>query len=362
MTIDRVKPVEWTDAGLRILDQTRLPAEELHILARTPDDVAISIGRLAVRGAPLLGIAAAYGLALSAERSRARSSAGVLRELERAGRMLVSSRPTAANIGWAVRRVLAAARAEAVTAPPGARGADLVRRRVLTEARSIAFEDEASCEAIGRFGSSLVPPDANILTHCNTGALATGGDGTAQGVIVAAHREGKRPHVWVDETRPVLQGARLTAWELRRLGIGMTLVADTAAGSLMARGMVDLVIVGADRIAENGDTANKLGTYQLAVLAGHHAIPFYVAAPVSTVDRGTPDGAAIVIEERDPAEVTAPYGVRFAPEGTPAANPAFDVTPAALITAIVTDRGIARAPFGSSLRRLAGVAVRGVPA
>ena len=362
MTAERVKPVEWTDAGLRILDQTELPAEERYLVARTPEEVALAIRRLAVRGAPLLGIAAAYGLALSARGSSARSAAGVVRELDAAGRMLVSSRPTAMNIGWAVERVSAAARAEAAGAPPGARGAGAVRRRVLAEALSIAAEDEASCEAIGRFGSSLVPAGANILTHCNTGALATGGDGTAQGVIAAAHREGKGPHVWVDETRPVLQGARLTAWELQRLGIRMTLVADTAAGSLMARGLVDLVVVGADRIAKNGDTANKVGTYQLAVLARHHGIPFYVAAPVSTVDPGASDGAAIVIEERNPAEVTSPRGVPFAPDGTPAANPAFDVTPAALITAIVTDRGIATAPFGPSLGRLSRAAVRGVPA
>jgi methylthioribose-1-phosphate isomerase len=232
---------------------------------------------------------------------------------------------------------------------------------VTDEATRIALEDEASCEVIGRLGGGLLPDKANVLTHCNTGALATGGWGTAQGVIVAAHQAGKQVHVWVDETRPVLQGARLTAWELQRLGVPMTLVPDTAAGTLMASGLVDAVVVGADRIAENGDVANKVGTYQLAVLAVHHRIPFYVAAPFSTVDLQTPTGEAVVIEERDPREVTEPLGAVFAPEGTPARNPAFDVTPAELITAIVTDRGVIRAPFPSSLRRLAkGLAVASV--
>jgi methylthioribose-1-phosphate isomerase len=223
----------------------------------------------------------------------------------------------------------------------------------MDEAIRIALEDEASCEVIGRLGGDLLPEKANVLTHCNTGALATGGWGTAQGVITAAHHMGKHIHVWVGETRPVLQGARLTAWELRRSNVPMTLVSDSAAGSLMASGLVDAVVVGADRIAENGDVANKVGTYQLAVLAVHHRIPFYVAAPFSTVDLDTPTGEAVVIEERDPREVTHPLGVPFAAEGTPAFNPAFDVTPAALITAIVTDRGIIRPPFLSSLRRLA---------
>jgi methylthioribose-1-phosphate isomerase len=204
---------------------------------------------------------------------------------------------------------------------------------------------------MGEAGADLVPDPANVLTHCNTGALAVTGAGSAQAVISTAHRRGTRVHVWVDETRPILQGARLTAWELRRLGIPMTLVADGAAASLMGRGLVDLVVVGADRIAANGDVANKIGTYALAVLAGHHRVPFVVVAPTSTIDPATPTGEDIVLEERDPAEVTAPFGVRFAPEGTPAANPAFDVTPAGLVTAIVTERGVLRAPYAPSLRR-----------
>jgi methylthioribose-1-phosphate isomerase len=354
-----VKSIEWRGGTVRILDQTRLPHEVAFIDAERPEEVADAIRRLAVRGAPLLGIAAAYGMAQAAARSPAKGPKGVLREVVRAARLLVASRPTGVNMEWAADRVVAAATREAVGAAATsaarrtpAEVADAVRRAVLEEALSIAREDEASCEAIGRFGAELVPGTANILTHCNTGALATGGSGTAQGVIVAAHRDGKRLHVWVDETRPLLQGARLTAWELQRFGVPMTLVADTAAGSLMARGAVDLVVVGADRIAANGDAANKVGTYQLAVLAKYHSIPFYVAAPVSTVDMATPTGAQIAIEGRDPDEVTAPFGVAFAPAGTRAANPAFDVTPAKLITAIVTDLGIARPPYRRSFDRL----------
>jgi methylthioribose-1-phosphate isomerase len=343
-----MKAVEWAGDSLRMLDQTRLPAEEIPIEAFTVEDVAAAIGRLAIRGAPLLGIAAAHGMALAALRSSALEPADVLDDLERAGAVLVGSRPTAANIAWAVGRVLAAAR-HAATAD----GIDEVRAAVLEEADRIALEDEASCEAIGRFGAELLPPSGSVLTHCNTGALATGGSGTAQGMIVAACRSGKLLHVWVDETRPLLQGSRLTAWELKRAGVPMTLVADTAAGSLMARGLVDAVVVGADRIAANGDVANKVGTYPLAVLADHHQLPFFVAAPFSTVDRSVRSGADIVIEERDPAEVLALGGLAIAPAGTLVANPAFDVTPAELVTAIVTDRGVALPPLSASLGSLA---------
>lgn len=347
------KAVEWREGVVRILDQTRLPHEEIYLEARTPEEVAAAIRSLAVRGAPLLGIAAGLGMALAATGSPATRVEEMVDELERAARTLATSRPTAANISWAVERILEAVRKTAAEGSDrGEGGAERIRRTVLDESLRIAREDEASCLAIGRLGAELLPPEANVLTHCNTGALATGGWGTAQGVIVAARRAGKRIHVWVDETRPVLQGARLTAWELQRLGVPMTLVADTVAGSLMARGHVDAVVVGADRIAANGDVANKVGTYSLAVVAGRHRIPFYVAAPVSTVDFDTRSGEEIVIEERDPAEVLAPGGVPLAPKGTPAANPAFDVTPAELVTAIVTERGVARAPFESSLRRL----------
>jgi methylthioribose-1-phosphate isomerase len=344
---DPVRAVEWTGSSLRILDQTRLPADEVVVEALTVDDVAAAIRRLAIRGAPLLGVAAGYGMGLAALRAT-EGADQILADLDRAADLLVASRPTAANIGWAVRRVLAAARAAAEGDPAGAR----IRSRAVDEAVAIAAEDEASCRAIGVLGAELLPNQGNVLTHCNTGALAAGGWGTAQGMIVAAVRSGKRLHVWVDETRPVLQGARLTAWELRRAEVPMTLVADTAAGSLMSRGLVDAVVVGADRIAANGDVANKVGTYQLAVLARHHDVPFYVAAPFSSIDLALAGGGEIVIEERDPAEVLALGGLSLAPSGTAAANPAFDVTPAELITALVTDRGVAIPPLSAALARL----------
>ena len=341
-----ITPVEWLGDRLRILDQRALPAAEEYLEVTEPLEVARAIRRLAVRGAPLLGVTAAHGMALAAVTSGAASPKPLCRDLRRAGKLLVASRPTAVNIAWAVDRVLRAAEA----AVP--QEVDAIIAATLDEAGRIAEEDEESCRAIGTFGAALVPGGGNVLTHCNTGALATGGIGTALGIVRVAHEEGKRLHVWVDETRPVLQGARLTAWELQRLGVPMTLVADTAPGSLMARGAVDLVLVGADRIAANGDVANKIGTYQLAVLARHHGVPFYVAAPLSTVDPAARTGNDIEIEQRNPRELTEPFGVRVAPEGTWAVNPAFDVTPSRMITAIVTDRGVVRPPFRSGLRRL----------
>jgi methylthioribose-1-phosphate isomerase len=346
-----VRAVEWRGDRLRMLDQNALPRRERYVVARGPRAVAEAIAVMTVRGAPLLGVTAAYGMALAALRSEARTRAALIKDLERAGRLLVGARPTAVNVSWAVDLVLGAARRAAVDAPRGEE-VEAVRRATVAEADRIAAADEASCAAIARLGADLVPPNARILTHCNTGSLATYGDGTAQGIVAEAHRRGRVSMTWVDETRPRRQGARLTAWELQRLGVPMTLVADTVAGSLMGRGLVDLVVLGADRIAANGDTANKIGTYQLAVLARAHRIPFYVAAPLSTVDVAITSGADIVIEERDPSEVTAPDGTPVAPPGTPAANPAFDVTPARLVTAIVTDRGVARPPLGRALSRL----------
>lgn len=338
--------------ALQLIDQTRLPAKERYLRCGTAEEVAEAIRGLAVRGAPALGIAAAYGMVLAARASEARDREGLMADLESAGRLLVATRPTAVNIGWAVERVLARVRSRGA-----AEDVEPLRDAVLEEARAIEVEDAEACSAIGRFGAELVPEGAKVLTHCNTGMLCTAGIGTAQGVIYRAHLEGKGVHVWVDETRPVWQGARLTAWELQRLGVPMTLVPDTAAGSLMAAGRVDLVIVGADRISANGDVANKVGTYSLAVLARHHGVPLYVAAPISSVDLSTASGADITIEERDLAEVTAPLGVQVAAPGTPAANPAFDVTPAGLVTAIVTERGVVRPPFGEALRDV--VEVRG---
>jgi len=348
-----VTPVAWVDGVVRILDQTRLPDEEAYLECVSAADVAAAIRSMAVRGAPVLGIAAAMGVALAAARSTARRPEALLRELEREGSRLVATRPTAVNIAWGVGRVLAAVRG------PGS--VDELRRAALVEAERIAIEDERACRAIGTLGAELVPSGANVLTHCNTGMLCTAGRGTALGVIYAAHEAGARPHVWVDETRPVLQGSRLTAWELQRAGVPMTLVPDTAAGHLMASGKVDLVLVGADRIAANGDVANKIGTYQLAVLARYHRIPFYVAAPTSTIDLSTPTGVEIRIEERDPAEVTSPRGVRFAPEGTPAVNPAFDVTPGPMVSAIVTEQGVVRPPYRAGLRAAVRRAAAPVP-
>ena len=295
-----------------------------------------------MRGAPAIGATGAYGVALAA--STARSPAAV----ERAAARLRAARPTAVNLARGVDEALAAYRAGGPDA-------------ALDAARALAAADVAANRALGAHGAALLPQGARVLTHCNAGALACVGYGTALGIIRAAAEEGKAPRVWVDETRPVLQGARLTAWELGRLGIDHTLVADVAAGSLMAGGDVDVVVVGADRVAANGDVANKIGTYTLAVLARHHDVPFVVAAPTSTIDLDTPDGASITIEERDRTEVTNLGGVRVAPRGAPVRNPAFDVTPAELVTAIVTERGVARPPFRRSLRSLvaSGKAVAG---
>lgn len=352
-----VRPVEFEDHGplgrgdrtyphgaVRLIDQTLLPAEERYRLCGTVEEVAGAIRRLAVRGAPVLGIAAAYAMVLAARGCGTADRNTILHELDASAELLVGTRPTAVNIRWGVERVLARVRAEPETGP--------IPDAALDEARRIEVEDAEACSAIGRFGAELVPEKAKVLTHCNTGMLCTAGIGTAQGVIHRAHLEGKGVHVWVDETRPVWQGARLTAWELSRLDVPFTLIADAAAASLMAGGKVDLVITGADRIASDGSVANKVGTYGLAVLASHHGIPFHVAAPTSTIDLSSTTGADIPIEERDQAEVTAPFGLAVAPRGTVAFNPAFDLTPAGLVSSIVTERGVVRPPFEASLRRL----------
>lgn len=325
--------IEWRRGRVRLVDQRELPGRLRFLECATVDELCDAISTLAVRGAPALGAAGAFGVALAA-----RSGAGA-RGVRAAARRLVATRPTAVNLAWGVEQALAAFERD------GAEGA-------LAEAQRLADDDVTRNRALGAHGAALVPPGGRVLTHCNAGHLATVGYGTALGVVRAAHEGGRAPRVWVDETRPVLQGARLTAWELDRLGIPATLVADVAAGSLMARGEVDLVVVGADRVAANGDVANKVGTYPLAVLAKHHGVPFYVAAPVSTIDLDTPDGASIVVEERDPGEVTAIAGLPVAPEGFPAHNPAFDVTPARLVTAIVTEVGIVRSPYRRALRRV----------
>ena len=317
MSADPLPPtIEWADGFVRLIDQRRLPGELVLLECRSVDELCEAIRTLAVRGAPALGAAGAMGVALAAARGE---------PLEEAAERLRATRPTAVNLAWGVSRALAAA-------DPAA------------EAVRIAAEDVERNRRLGAHGAELLPVDARVLTHCNAGSLACVGYGTALGVIRAAHEAGRRPSVWVDETRPVLQGARLTAWELQRLGIPCTLVADVMAGSLMASGDVDAVVVGADRIAANGDVANKIGTYGLAVLARHHGVPFYVAAPVSTLDPACPDGAAIPVERRPDEEVAALAGVPLAPPGIAVENRAFDVTPADLVTAYVTEEGVARAP------------------
>ena len=307
------EPLRWDEGALLILDQRALPAEEAWLRCETPEAVAEAIRTLAVRGAPAIGLAAAYGMALAAEP-------------EPAAALLCAARPTAVNLAWAVERSLA-------SSDP------------LELARELHRDQREADLRLAALGADLFNPGDRALTHCNTGALATGGVGTAGGVLAAAWERGRLAEVWVDETRPLLQGARLTAWELGRAGIPHRVIADSAAGGLIARGLVDRVVVGADRVAANGDVANKVGTYPLAVLAARHAVPFYVAAPLSTMDRATATGADIPIEERDPGEVLG----SAAPPGSDALNPVFDVTPADLVDALITEAGVLRAPYEQSI-------------
>ncbi len=339
--------VTWRDGRVVLIDQRKLPLHEEYLTLGDHRAVAAAIRDMAVRGAPAIGVTAAYGLALAVDESRAEGAA-LAAEFEAAAGLLASTRPTAVNLFWAIERMRARFRAGALL-DRAAQAAAL-----LAEAKAIDAEDVAACRAMGDLGAALLPPGARVLTHCNAGALATAGYGTALGVIRSAHRDGRVSRVFVDETRPFLQGARLTAWELHHEGIPATLIADNMAGHLMARGEIDAVVVGSDRIARNGDVANKIGTYSVAVLAKEHGLPFYVAAPVSTFDLACPSGAEIPIEERSPDEVTHHGGRRVAPEGIAVRNPAFDVTPARYVSAIVCERGVARAPFEASLAALAG--------
>jgi methylthioribose-1-phosphate isomerase len=328
------KSVEWiggADGFLRLIDQTVLPGELKFRDCRTPEDVWQAIKVLAVRGAPAIGVAAAYAMVLAAQSLGNQDRVDRMRER---GEYLKSSRPTAVNLAWAVNRQL-----RAVDKPH--MRVDIVKA-LLAEAHSIRDEDATMCHAMGRHGAELLPQSGGVLTHCNTGGLATSEYGTAMAAIVTAWANGKRFTVFADETRPLLQGARLTCWELQQHGVDATLICDNMAGLLMKQGKIQAAIVGADRIAANGDTANKIGTYSVAVLCKHHGIPFYVAAPSSTFDLSLATGDGIPIEERDPAEVTRPFGWASAPEGIGVCNPAFDVTPASLITAIVTEVGIIR--------------------
>ncbi len=343
----------WLEDGfVRLVDQTLLPHEVRVVACATPEDVAQAIRGLRVRGAPAIGVAAAYGMALAARRAALLPAQDRLASVQAAGEVLAAARPTAVNLRWSIERMLAAARAAQADEAEG------FAARLGQEADAICEEDRAANQAIGRRGAELIRHGERILTYCHTGSLATAGYGTAFGILRAAHEAGRGIRVYACETRPVLQGARLTAWELLEHGIPATLITDNAAGALMAAGALDRVIVGADRIAANGDVANKVGTYALAVLARAHALPFVVAAPTTTVDLACPDGGAIPIEERAPAEVTHIAGRRIAPEGIAVRNPAFDVTPHGLITAIVTEAGVAVEPYADSLPALAGAAAR----
>jgi methylthioribose-1-phosphate isomerase len=338
-----LSPVRFADRALHLLDQTRLPAEEHWLTCTTAEEVAGAIRRLAVRGAPAIGVAAAYGLALGMR--AAAPGEPPLERFELDAELLGATRPTAVNLRWAIDR------ARRVAERHAGDGADAVAAALEDAAQAIAAEQLDADRRMAELGAELVEPGDRVLTHCNTGALATGGTGTAGGVIAKAWEEGRLEQVWVDETRPLLQGARLTAWELSRAGIPFRLVTDGSVGALMARGLVDRVIVGADRIARNGDVANKIGTYTVAVLADRHAVPFYVAAPLSTIDPATATGEEIAIEERDAGEVTRLGDQAIAPDGAAAANFAFDVTPAELVAGIVTEAGVLRPPYEESIVR-----------
>ena len=338
--------IEWTDDAIVMVDQRKLPAEELYVRCRTAQEVAKAIKTMVIRGAPAIGVAAAMGLALCVRQSKATGTQKLAVEFYRMCDVMAATRPTAVNLFWAIGRMK---RSFAAGVEAG-ESVEQLQERLRTEARLIHDEDVASCRMLGGFGAAVIPDVARVLTHCNAGALATAGYGSALGVVRAAVEQGKRVCVLADETRPFLQGARLTAWELLRDGIETTVITDSMAGPLMRDGEIDVVVVGADRIAANGDTANKIGTYTVAVLAHEHQIPFYIAAPVSTIDLATPDGTHIPIEERDQREVTHLRNLRLTPVGALIRNPAFDVTPHRLIAGIITERGIYRAPYIESLK------------
>jgi len=325
-----IQTLEWTDEGVRFIDQTKLPTEEVYVNCTTHQEVADVIRNMVVRGAPAI-----------------ENAADLKQELDHICEIIGQTRPTAVNLFWAIRRMQA--KFETLRARPVAQ----IKQALVEEAQRMHAEDIAANQAMGRHGATLMPASGGVLTHCNAGALATAGYGTALGVIRAAVEQGKKIHVYADETRPFLQGSRLTAWELMKDGIPTTVISDNMAGAMMNQGKIAAIVVGADRIAANGDVANKIGTYTVAVLAKEHGIPFYVAAPISTVDLDTPDGSKIPIEQRNAREVTHIAGKQMVPDGVEIENPAFDVTPAKYVTAIITELGIARAPYEESLRQLA---------
>jgi len=353
-----IKTVEWTKEGVRMLDQRLLPTEEKYLMLRSYEEVADAIKKMIVRGAPAIGVSAAMGLALGASQSVGTSVADLEYDFKFMCKVMEATRPTAVNLFWAVERM----RGALLKAKAETKNVEEIKQRLTNEALAIFNEDIASNRALGKFGGELIADGATVLTHCNAGALATAGDyGTALGVIRGAIDAGKRVAVIADETRPFLQGARLTAWELAQDNIPVTVITDNMAGHVMKQGKVDCVVVGADRIAANGDAANKIGTYMVAVLAKQHDIPFYVAAPISTVDLNTPTGEEIPIEQRGAREVTHIGDQQLTPDGVDVHNFAFDVTPHELIAAIITDRGVARAPYTESLRNLAPARLAHMP-
>jgi len=347
-----IPTLAWTPEGVRFIDQTKLPLEESYMVATDYEQVADAIVTMVVRGAPAIGVSAAYGVALGAMRSSTKGAQEFEGEFQKICARLAGTRPTAVNLFWAIDRM------KRVFADLLAAGATMkqVQERLLSEAHAMYDEDIAACKTMGGHGGALLPDEGGVLTHCNAGALATCGYGTALGVIRSAVEMGKRIHVYADETRPFLQGARLTAWELMADGIQTTVICDNMAASLMRAGKIKAVVVGADRIAANGDFANKIGTYNVAILAKEHGIPFYCAAPWSTIDTATPTGDAIPIEERSAKEVTHHGGKQLTPNGVGICNPAFDVTPAKYVTAIITERGVLRAPYAESLKEMELVA------
>lgn len=341
-----IQTLEWTEAGVRFIDQTKLPTEESYVTCKTYEQVADVIRNMVVRGAPAIGVAAAMGIALGMRNSKAENGADLKKDFDQVCKAMGETRPTAVNLFWAIRRMTE--KFERVRVRPISQ----IKQALIEEAQHMHAEDIAANQAMGRHGATLMPSSGGVLTHCNAGALATCGYGTALGVIRAAVEQGKKIHVFADETRPFLQGSRLTAWELMKDGIPTTVISDNMAGAMMKQGKIGAIVVGADRIAANGDVANKIGTYTVAVLAKEHGIPFYVAAPFSTIDMATPDGSQIPIEQRNQREVTHIAGRQMVPDGVEVENPAFDVTPAKYVTAIITERGIAKAPYQESLQKL----------
>jgi methylthioribose-1-phosphate isomerase len=341
-----IQTLEWTDKGVSFIDQTKLPTEEVYVVCTTYQQVADVIRNMVVRGAPAIGVAAGMGIALGVKNSKAETVADLNKELDQICKVIGETRPTAVNLFWAIRRMQD--KFESLRVRPLVQ----IKQALVEEAQRMHAEDIAANQAMGRHGATLLPANGGVLTHCNAGALATAGYGTALGVIRAAVEQGKKIHVYADETRPFLQGSRLTAWELMKDGIPTTVISDNMAGAMMKQGKIGAIVVGADRIAANGDVANKIGTYTVAVLAKEHGLPFYVAAPISTVDLETPDGSGIPIEQRNSQEVTHIAGKQMVPDGVQIENPAFDVTPAKYVAAIITERGIAKAPYEESLKKL----------